>query len=141
MKAQLPHPEHLSYLKHQKQRMTHIILPVAISAVLMLALVVLICLSTFNSGGDVARWAEISTIWIVIPIMFGGLIVFALLAALIYGMARLLQFLPHYTGIAQDYVYLARGYVVRGTEAVTSALIEAEGFTEKIRSFIQRIVP
>jgi len=141
MQPKLPHPEHYSYLRHRKQRNRQIILPVVISALLMLLAIVGISLATFKSDGDVARWAAISTIWIVIPILLGGLIVLALLIALIYGMARVLGALPHYTGIAQDYIYIARNYIIRGADAVTSSIIEFEGFFANIKSFFQRIIP
>jgi hypothetical protein len=140
MKAQLPRPEHFSYLLHRKQLAMRIILPVALSAVLMIIMIILISLSTFKSGGDVARWAAISTIWIIIPILIGGLIFLALLIALIYGMARLLNMLPHYTSIAQDYVYVARSYIVRGADAVSNSIISIDGFIATIKTFFQRSI-
>lgn len=99
MKAQLPHPEHYSYLVHRKQRNTQVILPVILSALLMIGMVVLISFATFKSDGDVGRWAAISTIWIIIPILLAGLIVLALLIGGIYLMARALGALPHYTAL------------------------------------------
>lgn len=139
MKAQLPHPEQYSYLKHRKQRTTQIILPVIISALLMVGLIVLISFSTFNSGGDVSRWAAISTIWIIIPLLLVGLILLAVLVGLIYLMARALSALPYYTGIAQDYVYIARGYIIRGADMVAKPVIALEGFIENIKEFLGRI--
>lgn len=141
MKAQLPHPEHYSYLRHRKERVTKIILPILISALVMVAMIVLISISTFKSGGDVSRWAAISTIWIVIPILVGGLITLALLAYLIYLMALALDALPHYTGIAQDYVFIARGYIVRAANALSNSIISIDGFIANIKSFFQRIIP
>ena len=141
MKAQLPHSVHSSYLLHRKQRNAQIILPIVLSALLMIALIVWISLATFNSGGDVARWAAISTIWIVIPILLGGLIVLALLIALIYGMARLLSVLPQYSGIAQDYVQIARSYIIHTAETISNSIISVDGFIANIRTFFQRIIP
>jgi hypothetical protein len=106
----------------------------------MIIMIILISLSTFKSGGDVARWAAISTIWIIIPILIGGLIFLALLIALIYGMARLLNMLPHYTSIAQDYVYVARSYIVRGADAVSNSIISIDGFIATIKTFFQRSI-
>ena len=100
MKSQLPHqfdkfrvsapPEHYSYQLHRKQRATQIILPVVFGALLMIGMIALISLSTFKSNGDVGRWAAISTIWIVIPILLAGLLLLAILIGLIYLMARAL---------------------------------------------------
>jgi len=138
MKATLPNPEHFSYKAHRKQVVTQIILPVAFAGLLMMALIVLISLSTFRDNGDVGRWAAISTIWIVIPIVFAGLILLALLIGLIYLFARLLGILPTYTGRAQDYAYKARGYIVRGADMAVKPIIALEGFLENIRAFFGR---
>lgn len=139
MKTQLPHPQHYSYLQHRKQRTTQIILPVVLSAVLMLGLIVLICVATFNSGGDVGRWAAISTIWIIIPLLIAGLILLAILIGLIYLMARALSGLPYYTAIAQDYVYKAKGYIIRGADMAAKPILVLDGFIENVKSFFERI--
>jgi len=118
-----------------------IILPVVLSALLMVLAVILISLATFKSDGDVARWAAVSTIWIIIPILIGGLITFALLAALVYGMSRVLGAIPHYTGIAQDYIYVARSYIIRGADAASRFVIETDSYLAKIKSFFKRITP
>jgi len=139
MKAQLPHPQHYSYLKHRKQVTRQIILPVVIAAVLMIVLIVLISLATFNSNGDVGRWAAISTIWVIIPAILAGLILLAILAGLIYLMARALNALPTYTGLAQDYVYIARAYIIRGADMVAKPVLAIDGFIENIKAFFERI--
>ncbi|MCX6058495.1 MAG: hypothetical protein NTW69_10135 [Chloroflexi bacterium] len=139
MKAKLPHPEHYSFLQHRRQVTRQIILPVVISALLMLGLIVLISLVTFKSAGDVSRWAAVSTIWIIIPILLTGLIILALLIGLIYLMARALNALPHYTGLAQDYVYIAQSYIMRGAEMVVKPVIALDGFIENIKAFFERI--
>jgi hypothetical protein len=138
MKAILPKPQHFSYKAHRKQVVTQIILPVAVAGLLMIALIVLISLSTFRGNGDAGRWAAISTIWIVIPIMLAGLIFLALLIGLIYLFARLLGILPAYTGKAQDYAYKARGYIVRGADMAVKPIIALEVFLENVRAFFGR---
>ena len=107
MKAKLPHPVHESYQRHRKQLVWQIILPVVLTSLLIVALIVLINVATFRDGGDVGRWAAISTIWIVIPIMIGLLIFTALLGGLVYLMMKLLNITPTYTSLAQNYVYMA----------------------------------
>jgi uncharacterized membrane protein len=136
---ELPRPEHYSYQLHRKQRTTQIILPVMISVLALIGMVVLISFSTFKSDGDVGRWAAISTIWIIIPILLAGLILLAILIGLIYLMARALGALPHYTGIAQDYIYLAQGYIVRGANMVVKPIISLEGFIGNVKAFFERI--
>jgi hypothetical protein len=139
MKAQLPHPEHYSYQRHRKQRNVQIILPVVLGALALIGMIVLISFATFNSDGDVSRWAAVSTIWIIIPALLAGLITLAILAGLIYLMARALNALPHYTGIAQDYVDIAQNYIIRGADMVVKPAIAIEGFIERVKAFFERI--
>jgi len=105
MKAVLPKPVHESYQRHRRQLISQILLPMVIAALLFVAMIVLINVATFRSNGDVARWAAISTLWIVIPIMIGSLIFLAILVGLVYLMKRLLNITPVYTGMAQDLVH------------------------------------
>lgn len=138
-KAQLPKPEHLSYKKHRKQVANQIILPVALSALLVIGLIVLVSIATFHDGGDVGRWAAISTIWIIIPIMLAGLIFLVILIGLIYLMAKALQLLPPYTGIAQEYVNKARHYIIRGADMVVKPIIALNGWLANIQAFFGKI--
>jgi hypothetical protein len=139
MKEQSPKVERRSYQLHRRQRNVQIILPVALGTLILLGLVVLICFATFKSNGDVGRWAAISTIWIVIPILISGLIVLVILGGLIYLMAQALGALPRYTGMAQDYVSIARDYILRGAEMAVKPVISFESLVEKVRTFFERI--
>ncbi|GAB4543106.1 MAG: hypothetical protein Fur002_14540 [Anaerolineales bacterium] len=141
MKAQLPHTSHASYLRHQKERNLQIFLPVILSAITLIALIALLSYATFNKGGDVSRWAAVSTIWLILPMLLGGLVVLALLIALIYGMARLLGALPHYTSLAQDYVHLAQARILHGANTASTFLIDAEERLAKFKAFFKRMMP
>ena len=138
MKAILPKSAHLSYKRHRKQMMNQIVLPVILSALVMIALVVLISLATFRANGDVGRWAAISTIWIVIPVMLMGLIVLVILIGLIYLMARGLQIIPTYTGLAQEYAAKARWYITRGADMLVKPFFVIEGLSASIQKFFRK---
>jgi len=134
-------PAHYSYLKHRRQVLRQVVLPVVLSALALVGMVVWISIATFKQGGDVGRWAAVSTIWVIIPTLIGGLIVLAILGGLIYGMARLLKALPYYTGIAQDYVVLARGYIVRGADMAVKPIVALNGWLQTAKAFFERITP
>ncbi len=138
MKATLLRPKHTSYRAHRRQFVWQILLPVVLSALLLIALIVLICIAAFRGDGDVSRWAAISTIWIVIPIILASLIFLLLLVGLVYLMARLLSILPVYTGAAQDYVYRGAGYVRRFTDAAVKPVFWIEGINANLRGFLGR---
>lgn len=138
MNAKLPQPVHESYLRHRKQMVWQVILPVVLTTLLIIALIVLINVATFRDGGDVARWAAISTIWIVIPIMIGMLIFLVLLGGLVYLMAKLLNITPTYTGMAQDYIHIAAGYIRRGADAAVKPIFLLDGLGASIKAFFGR---
>ncbi|MCK6585228.1 MAG: hypothetical protein L6Q49_19185, partial [Anaerolineales bacterium] len=60
---------------------------------------------------------------------------------LIYGMARLLSVIPYYTGIAQDYVFIARGYIVRGADLVVKPILVLNGWLQTAKTFFERMTP
>ena len=134
-------PAHYSYLKHRRQVMRQVVLPVVLSALALVGMIVWVSIATFKQGGDVGRWAAVSTIWVIIPTLLGGLVVLAILGGLIYGMARLLKALPYYTGIAQDYVVLARGYIVRGADMSVKPIVALNGWLQTAKAFFERITP
>lgn len=138
MKAILPQPIHESYKKHRRELGWQIILPVALSAAGFIALIVLIYFATFEGDGDVGRWAVISTIWIVIPVMLAGLILFALIGALVYLMKRLLDIAPTYTGLAQDYVHKAAGYIKRAVDMIVKPVLFLDGVGAGVRRLFGR---
>lgn len=97
--------------------------------------------ATFQQGGDVGRWAAISTIWVILPMLIAGLITLAILGGLIYLMARLLKALPYHTGVAQDYVFIARGYIIRGADLAVKPILVLNGWLQTAKTFLERITP
>jgi uncharacterized membrane protein len=135
MKATISRPEPLSYKRHRRQTFNQIVLPVILAASVMIAMIVLVSLATFSANGDVARWAAISTIWLVIPVILVGLIVLVILIGLIYLMARGLQVIPIYTAIVHDYVAKSRWYITRGAHMLVKPFLVIQSWSAKIRQF------
>jgi len=138
MKAVIHPPVHESYKRHRKQLAWQIILPVVLSAVLFVGLIVLVNVATFRDNGDVGRWAAISTIWIVIPVMVAGLIFFIILGGIVYLLKYLLQIAPVYTGQAQDFVHKIAGYIKRVADATVKPVFFADGIGASINRLLGR---
>jgi len=109
-----------------------------LTALLFIALIVLINIATFRDNGDVARWAAISTIWIVIPIMIASLIFLALLVGIIYLLARLLGITPTYTGKAQDFVHKLAIRIQRAADASVRPVMFLNGIGASITRLLGR---
>ncbi len=98
-----PHrrPQHPSYRRHRSQVAWQILLPVILGGVLLVAAAVLVWLRTFKGNGDVGRWAAISTIWLTLPVMLGGLVILVVLVALAWLLGRAAGLIPPYSLQAQ----------------------------------------
>jgi predicted PurR-regulated permease PerM len=104
-KFPIPQPERESMLKHRRDMQRQIILPIVLATLLALAAGVLAGLAAAGYNPGVSMWADISIIWMIIPMMLMALIIVALLVATIQGLSQLIKKTPHYTAIAQGYVW------------------------------------
>jgi hypothetical protein len=87
---------------HKRQLAWQILVPFFIVTALIIVVAVLVA-----TGVTATRaWADVSTIWLIAPILVFALFFVAVLGFLIYGLARLLQVTPRYTGKAQDFFAL-----------------------------------
>ena len=104
MKSPLPLPrpeDHLSYQLHRKQVWQQILFPIILAILIFIAVIVLTSIATFRNNGEVGRWAAMSEIWLVIPLIIIGLILLALLIGIIYLLMRLTNLIPPYSYQAQ----------------------------------------
>ena len=81
-------PHHPSYLLHRRQTAWQVILPIVLAGLILIGTVLLLCFATFRGNGDVDRWAAISIIWLVLPVMLGGLVTLAALVGVTYLLGR-----------------------------------------------------
>ncbi|MFZ1040088.1 MAG: hypothetical protein WCA79_09205 [Anaerolineales bacterium] len=139
MKSKLLLPQdHPSYQLHRKQLWTQILLPILLAVLVFIAVIVLTSVATFRNNGDVARWAAISTIWLVLPVLIVGLLFLIILLAIIYLLARLTSLIPPYSYQAQKFVYQIEGYVKRGTEMLVKPLLFVDIIKSQINKFMER---
>jgi hypothetical protein len=133
-KAQLPSPaEHPSFQRHRRELRTKIIAPILVAVVVIAAVATLTSVAAFGENSEVGRWAAISTIWIVIPFMAAGFVFLLIFAGLIYGMSRLLQVIPPYTGYAQKFVWRIQGYIKRAADMVVQPVLSLDGIMAMLK--------
>ena len=138
MKAIIHPPVHESYKRYRKQLVTQIILPMVVTALLFVGMIVLISVATFRDGGDVGRWAAISTIWIAVPIMIAALIFIVLLTGLVYLLKRLLNITPIYTGRLQDFIHKIAVYIKHAADATVKPVFFLDGIGASIQKLLGR---
>ena len=106
---------HESYQRHRRQVLIEIVLPIAMACLIIAGGSALTAVATFRDGADVGRWAAISTIWMVIPIMIAGLVALALLLGVIYLLGLVIRMLPKYSIQAQRFAFRFEDGVERAT--------------------------
>lgn len=139
MAEQIHIPErHPSYQKHQRQFWIQIFLPMIVAVLIVIAVAVLTWLATFGIAGDSARWAAISTIWLIIPVMFFGLLFLVIVTGLIYFLTQTMKAIPTYTIKAQQYSYRVSGIIKRISDGGVKPIFFVEEFLAKIKAFFGR---
>lgn len=145
MKEIIPKPVHKrsspvgeSYQRHRRQLTGQVILPIVLAALLFVASIVLISLATFRGSGDSARWAEISTMWIAIPVLIMGFVFLAVLVGIIYLLARLLGIAPIYTNRAQGFVQKLGIRIQRAADLPVRPILFLNGMGASIKALLGR---
>ena len=133
MKSQ-PSRNHPSYQNHRRQFWTQIFLPMILAVLFILVVAVITGIAAFGQNGDSPRWAAISTIWLVIPVMFFGLIFFALVAGLVYLLAQALKVIPPYSAKAQYYVDRGASEAQRFSDMATKPVLFLEGIKASLKA-------
>ncbi len=77
-------PERESTLKHRRDLNRQIILPIVLATLAAVGLAILSGLAATTNSSSVSLWADISLIWLIIPMMFMALVIMALAIALVH---------------------------------------------------------
>jgi hypothetical protein len=117
---------------------SQILLPIILAALVFLAVTYLMVRSAFQAGGDVGRWAAISTIWLVLPVMLGGLIVLAVLGAAIFMIANIPGLILPYSYRAQRIFYRIEYGTKRLAVMVQRPVLMMHGLASMVKSGISR---
>jgi uncharacterized protein involved in cysteine biosynthesis len=128
--------DHPSYRLHRKQLWMQILLPILIAVLVFAAVIIVTSLAAFHANGDVDRWAAISTIWLVLPVIFVGLVLLILLIAMIYLMARVTTLIPPYSYQAQRIVYRFEAGIKRSAEMVRKPVLALQELAALVKKYI-----
>jgi hypothetical protein len=132
-------PTHASYRRHRRQVWVQILLPVFIGAAALLAAPLVAWVTAMDAGGDVSRWAAISTMWLLIPVMIGALILLVVVSALAYLMARISGWIPAYSYRIQRIAFGAEGGTRRAAVMIRKPVLAIRAAGDMLRRRVQRL--
>ena len=92
--------------EHQRQSIWQVWFPFSLGIFLVLALAALTIIGANHGSSAVTKWSHLSSVIMLIPVLFIGMIILALLSAAIYGVAKGLKIIPTYSRLVQAYTQL-----------------------------------
>jgi ABC-type multidrug transport system permease subunit len=122
-KLPVPQPDRESYLKHRRDMTRQILVPIILVTVIGLGFVALSIYGAVANSSNVSLWADISLIWLIIPMMFLALVILGLVGGMVYGLAKLLGVTPRYTGLAQQYALWLNAEIVLWTDKIIQPVL------------------
>lgn len=122
-KYSIPRPERESYAKHKRDVNRQIILPMVLVSLIGLGIAVFSGFAATNNNPGVSLWADISIIWLIIPMMILALVILVLTLAMVYGLKRLSKIMPYYTGLIQDYALWLSAEIKIWTEKIVQPVL------------------
>jgi hypothetical protein len=87
--------------QHKRQLFWQILLPMILVVLFALAVGGLVIAASASGQGQPRLWADVSLIWLLAPMLFLAFGLVIVMFAIVYGMGKLLQITPRYTGKAQ----------------------------------------
>jgi hypothetical protein len=103
-------------------------------------MVIVLILAGLTLTGDdliLAKGAEVATIWLIMPMLVLILVLFALSAGAIYGLLRLMQFLPRYTRLIQDNLIVLRDQIGAINDKALEPIFRIETMKASLRGLVR----
>ncbi len=118
-----------------------ILLPVILVGLLMVGVITLVILTA--TGGDpvgqVSTWADTSLIWLILPALLFAVVVLVILGGLIYLLAKLLNIIPGYTSVVQDFFRRVSHIVGNIADKFASPFIAVKSVGAATNKFLERV--
>jgi hypothetical protein len=117
----MPERNPLTQREHAREVLWQITIPLVIGVVIVLALAVLSVVMLDEA--EASLWADISLIFLLIPLMLVSLLLMALLSGVIYMLLRLLKVIPPYARKVQDFAYRIEQRARSGANAAAEPIL------------------
>lgn len=124
--------------RHRRDVFWQVTVPLVVGILLFLALAVGVVWSASGNGGAVSRWADISTMWLLIPVLFICLILLVILAGLIYLITWLLGTVPRYAFQLQAWFRLVSRKIHQGSDLAVEPVLRWRSFKAGMRALRRR---
>jgi len=127
----------ITHMRHRKETLWQISIPIGISGLILLVLSVL---STQMVPDDASLWADISLIWMISPLMLVGLLSLATLVMSIYATVKLIQVLPFYMFRFHRSLLLIGAYLQSASDRAVEPFLRAKSFSASAKTLSKQVL-
>ncbi len=124
-----------THQKHKKEVLWQITVPIILGILVILLLASLSVLSTDNQS----RLADISLIWIVLPLMVIALVVIFMLVGMVYGLMKLTGVLPFYAQRVQMFFDNVNSQTQKVDNRLVEPVLKGKTSTASLRKLLQQL--
>jgi ethanolamine transporter EutH len=132
-KTSLSARKKLAQQAYRRDLKWQIIAPMVVVLILVIAASVAVAVAPAASA---SRWADVSTIWLLIPLMIFAFVALIIVIGLIYAMTKLLQITPVYT----EKLYLLVRLLGLKAEKIADASTKPIFFVEGVAASVQQVI-
>ena len=131
----LPERNPVTQKAHGRQVLWQVTLPLALGVIVVLVLAVLVAMA---GEAEASLWADISIIFLLIPTILVALLFLIVLVGLIYALVKILQILPRYALIAQNFTYKVERRARSGANRAAEPILRYHSFVAAVRTLFRR---
>jgi FtsH-binding integral membrane protein len=122
---------------HRRQIFWQVWVPLAAAILIFLALAVWASVATARNSTVGAHFADVSAIYVFIPMAIVGLVCLIILAAIIYGLAKLLQVLPIYSLRARAFFYIVEAAILNALDKISQPFLAIDSAWSGLDNFLK----
>ena len=122
----------VTHARHRQEVLWQITIPIVVGVIILLAIAVLAIV--LGSQVDHSQWADVSLIWLILPAMLGAFILFVTIAAVAYGVMRLVGVLPHYALRLQDFFVLLSFQLGKLDDKAVEPILRLKAFMASVEA-------
>jgi hypothetical protein len=104
----------------------------------ILVLVSLVVAFILIPVGDIETWSQIATIFLIGLWLILGLVLFLLVAVLVYLVSYVVKVMPSYTRMAQQGIDTIREQATKGADITVKPVIQIQSFLAAVSAFFGR---
>ncbi len=113
--------------------------PLVAGILIFLALGILSIIGAAQGNAQVERWANISAVWVIIPVLLSSLLIMALVGGLAYGVAVLLKKMPGWLLTAQLFMLRIALVTRRAADKATTPVMTVNTLSARVSTLWNKL--